>query len=298
MKYSRGLVFLVALVWLLLPTRADAQRERVQVGRDIEVGPNETVGEAVCIGCSIRVQGIIRGEAVAVGGGIDIDGEIHGDVVAVGGDIRLGPNANVGGNVVSAGGAIDRDPQAKVEGEITASPGPPAVGLGGLFLLGFLFFAVISIVLVLLAYLIAGQQRVETVASSVRERAGMSLLTGLGVLVGAILLYIIASKLGPVTPVLAVAVSLALVVTLLLGYAGLSAWVGRGLLRSASPLVVVLLGAVVITFLQLIPFLGLLVCLVFFLLALGSAAFSGYGTSADWLARQFATRPAIPPPAH
>ncbi|MBI4461703.1 MAG: polymer-forming cytoskeletal protein, partial [Acidobacteria bacterium] len=78
MKHSRSLVFLVALVWFLLPTRADAQRERVQVGRDIEVGPNETVGEAVCIGCSIRVQGIIRGEAVAVGGGIEIDGEIHG----------------------------------------------------------------------------------------------------------------------------------------------------------------------------------------------------------------------------
>ncbi|MFQ5818320.1 MAG: hypothetical protein ACE5H2_10270 [Terriglobia bacterium] len=295
MKYS---AYLLALL-LLLPAAALAQEgdERVQFGRNIVIAADETVGDVVCIFCSIRVRGTARGDAVAVGGSIAIDGRVGGDAVAVGGSVRLTPSAEVGHDAVAVGGRVDRDPQARVGGEVTTVGGLPMIGVGSLLLFGFLFCAAINLVLALLAYLIAGAPRVEVVANAVRERTGLVLLAGLGTLVAAVALFIISALLGPITPILAVVVSVALVVTLVVGYTGLSFWLGRSLARGVTPLVALLLGALLITILQLIPFLGLLVFLVFVLLALGSAALSGYGSATDWLPRQFATRPATPPTA-
>lgn len=144
----------------------------------------------------------------------------------------------------------------------------------------------VNLLLALLVYLIAGERRVEVLARTLREHAGMAFLAGVGVLVAAIILYIISAYLGPVTPVMAVAVSIGLVVTLIVGYAGISFWVGRGITSRARPWIALLLGALIITVLHCVPLLGFLTLLVISLLALGCAALSGYGTSTAWLKRQ------------
>ncbi len=294
MKYR--VYFLGLLLLLSLPTQVQAQGsdERVQFGQDIVIEADETVGDAVCIFCSIRVRGTARGDAVAVFGSLEIDGSVEGDAVAVGGNVRLGSGAEVGKVAVSVGGRLERDPQARVGGEATSTPGL-AVGLGGLFLFGLLVCGMINLVLVLFSYLIAGEQRVAVVANTVRERTGLAALAGLGALVAAVILFIISALLGPITPIMAIIVSVALFVTLVVGYTGLSFWLGRSLAAGSAPLVAVLLGALLITILQLIPFVCLITFPVFVLLALGSAAVSGYGTASDWLPRQFAPRPAVPP---
>lgn len=294
--------FLSIILLSLLPASVCAEEagERVQIGKDIVVGAGETISEAVCVGCSIHIQGTIAGDAVAVAGDIEVDGTVGGNLVSVAGTVRLGPAATVDGDVVSALGSIDRHPEASVGGEVTEAVGLPFAGLGSLLLFALVCSAIIHLFLVLLTYLIAGPRRVETVASTVRERAGLSLLAGLGVLVGAVVLYIISSLMGPVTPVLAILVSAALFLTLVMGYTGLSYWVGRGVARGSAPLVAVLLGALLITLLQLIPLLGIFACAAFILLALGSAAVSGLGSATNWLPQQFASSPVTPspPPTH
>lgn len=298
---------LLLAVVVFSPAAAQTQepKDRVQYGQDIEVGAGETARDVVCIGCSIRVLGKVAGDAVAVGGSLAIEGTVEGDAVAVAGVLRLGPNARVGEDAVAAGGRLERAPGAQVGRDAVSTPfipSLPVTSLAQLILFFFLIALVTNLVLVLLAYLLAGRTRVETMATTVRERAGLAALTGIGVLVGAVLLYIISAMMGPLTAVLAILVSVALGVTLVVGYAGLSFWMGRllappraGLASSWNPLAVVLLGVLLITLLQFIPILGGLVFLVFLLLALGCAALSGFGTSTDWLPRQFATRPAVPP---
>jgi hypothetical protein len=67
------------------------------------------------------------------------------------------------------------------------------------------------------------------------------------------------------------------------------------LVRKAGPLAALLIGALLITVIQLVPLLGFLAFLVFMLLALGSAALSGYGTSTDWLSRRLSAQPPVRP---
>lgn len=151
--------------------------------------------------------------------------------------------------------------------------------------------------LALLCYAVAGAPRLDTVAQTVRQRSVVALLTGLGGVAGAVIYFIIAAFAGPATPLLATAVAVLLALTLIVGYAGLSTWIGQTLARSVGPLGALLLGALVITILQLLPVLNFLAFPIFFLLALGSAILSGFGTAPDWLSRQFSPpSPQTPPP--
>ena len=68
------------------------------------------------------------------------------------------------------------------------------------------------------------------------------------------------------------------------GYAGLALWVGRGLIRSGGAMGAVILGSILVGFIQLVPVLGwFLVWPVFSVTTLGAAILSGLGESVDWL---------------
>jgi len=122
---------------------AEKSSSRVQVGRDMIVGPAETVGDAVCVACSIYVRGQVSGDAVAVAGRIVLEqgAQVAGDVTDVLGDVRLESGTQVAGDVVVVAGMVRRDPQSQVAGDVTALAGPgwmvllllfPLIFLGGI----------------------------------------------------------------------------------------------------------------------------------------------------------------------
>src|SRR5690348_896578 len=194
---------------ILISTPALAKRsggadDRVQIGRSINVGPDETVGDAVCIGCSIHIAGQTLGDVVAVGGSIDVEGKVAGDTVAVAGGIRLGPDASVGGDATAVGGAVQRDPNATVGGEITSNRRFPMMGgmmgMGGLFLIALIGSIPFAIIVAILCYLILGQQRVEVMVGALRGRTGQAMLAGLGVLVGAVIIMFLFPHTGTLRP--------------------------------------------------------------------------------------------------
>ena len=99
--------------------------ERLSFGSGVVVKEDEIASEAVSIGGSVRVLGVVEGDAVAIGGSVTVEGEVEGEVVAVGGHVRLGPNARVGNGITAVGGRVDRAEGAIVEGEVTETGFPP-----------------------------------------------------------------------------------------------------------------------------------------------------------------------------
>ena len=269
-----------------------AAGDHVQFGHNIVVDTDQDIGDAVCIGCSIRMHGTSHGDLVAIGGQIEIDGSVSGDVVALGGSVRLGPGADVRGDAVAVGGQVIRDPAAHIGGQTSSQNFPMMIvpGLAGLFLIGLLGMVPLGIVFALVCYLIAGERRVKTTAGAAHTQAGKALLTGIGALCFAALLIVMFAMVRH-TGLFVVLIALGLFVTMVMGYTGLSLWVGRRLSTTLGPVAAVLLGAVLITILQAVPFIGPFFFIVFVMLALGSALLTGFGTSSDWLQR----RAGIPP---
>ena len=281
----------IALLGLIvISTTAMAKEgsaDRVQFGQSINVGPDETIGDAVCIGCSIHIEGQTHGDAVAVGGSIDVEGKVAGDTVAVGGGIRLGPEASVGGDATAIGGAVQRDPNATVGGEVTSNRHFPMMGgmmgLGSLFLIGLIGSIPFAILVAILCYLILGQQRIEVMVGALRGRTGPAILAGLGVLVGAAIVMFLFPHTGTLRPIVLIVVAIAVCITMIVGYTAVSMWAGRAVARGAGPMGAVIIGAIVVAVAQSIPFIGAFLFCVFALAAVGAATVTGFGTHSEWM---------------
>ncbi|HEU5336442.1 MAG TPA: polymer-forming cytoskeletal protein [Terriglobales bacterium] len=267
----------------------------VQIGKSISVGPGESVGDAVCVGCSIHVAGRATGDLVAVGGSVQVDGTVDGDTVAVGGNLRLGPGSLIHGDVTVVGGKLQRDPSSRVDGEIS---NPSMMVHGGtlalILLVPFLVMLLVGVVLSVLCVAVVGEQRIETIVSALRRHAGLAFLAGLGVLAGFVVLVVVFHWTGPFSPMISLALFVALLVLAVVGYAGVSAWVGHSLAPASGVMGAVIAGAVLVGVLQAIPFLGLFAIILFGFWALGAAALSGLGTRPEWLAERLSNRPVAP----
>jgi hypothetical protein len=141
-RLSTGLIFpLLAVV--ALSSAAFADRDRTQLGHNINIGPNDEVSEATCFGCSIHVRGHVSGDLTAFGGSIVVEdqGQVGGDATAFGGDIRIEKAAKVGGDITVFGGRIRRDPEATVGGDVTTMGGPGWIVL--IFLIPLIFIGMV-----------------------------------------------------------------------------------------------------------------------------------------------------------
>ena len=150
MRIRKRLFLCFALVLVMAaPARTFAksgQNDRVQFFQSINVGPDEQVGDVVCLACSIHMAGTASGDTVAILGSIIVDGTVKGDVVAVGGGIKLGEDATVGGDIVGLGGGVNRHPNAVAKGDVVSQSGP--VVFMGLFL-GMVVVPLLPVILVI-----------------------------------------------------------------------------------------------------------------------------------------------------
>ncbi len=320
----------------LLPAAfgAPGNQDRVMVGEDILVGAHEELHDVVCIGCSIRLEGKVNGDAVVIGGSLIVEGEALGEAVAIGGSVEVpgvvhsnvtavagsvGIAGTSGGDVTAVMGGVDLAPGAEVAGKVTAVMGSvrgaDQAQVGGEIVSGvdvapfakwglvlaLLFFLLAGLVvqplLVLLCFVVLGETRIKVLAETARQRAGMSFLIGMGIIFGSIILSVVGAIIPFWLPGVGFPVSFLVFVLLVVGYSGISYWVGRGLLSSSGAMAAAVFGAVLVTILQLIPIIGWMAMAVFALLALGSALLSGFGTSVDWLVKRSEVESFAPPVA-
>ena len=148
--FQRSLpMFVLLLTIVAAPTvllAKGGEGDRVHFFRSINVGPDEEVGDVVCIACSVRMAGTATGDVVAVFGSVSVDGSVDGDVVAVGGMVRLAEDAIVKGDTVGVGGGVSRHPNASVKGSVVSEAGP-GILLG--LILGTVVVPLLPIVLII-----------------------------------------------------------------------------------------------------------------------------------------------------
>ena len=104
---------------------AESSSSRTQFGHDISVGPDETVSDITCFGCSVRVRGHVESDVTTFGGSVIVEdqGQVDGDMTTFAGSVRLDGASKVTGNLTVFGGRIHRDPGASVGGDITTFTG-------------------------------------------------------------------------------------------------------------------------------------------------------------------------------
>jgi hypothetical protein len=124
---ARRICFYALLFWIAFSTAAFAKDSPsyTQVGRNINVGPNDKVGDLTCFGCSIHIRGEVAGDVTTFGGSVTVEHQapVAGDVSIFGGDARLDRGVRVAGDVSVFGGQIHRDPQAAIAGDVTSFGG-------------------------------------------------------------------------------------------------------------------------------------------------------------------------------
>jgi hypothetical protein len=129
-----GLLFsLSGSVWAAAASSAERNfsQDLVSSGRDLDLGPHDTVGrDVVCFGCNVNINGARVGrDVVAFGGNVSVrDGNIGRDVFAGGGNVGLHGHTVVGRDATTGGGDLSIQDQSSVGRNASAFGGDVSTG--------------------------------------------------------------------------------------------------------------------------------------------------------------------------
>ncbi len=243
----------------------------VRLDRDAVVG-----GRAWFAGGEVVVAGTVGRELRAAGGRVSISGTVRGDVTVSAESLEIGPTARIEGNVVHRGPAKPKiDPGARVSGtveyrHIERRAARALAVLAVIFFVASLFATGVVMFLLFPRFSRAAAQTLET--DPLRSLGvGALVLFGAPAAVLALLVTVIGI---PLACVLLFAYLVALLAGYLLAALFLAMLGARRLGRpvpSGGAIVLGLLGAlVVLQILQLVPFVGAVVCLAAILFGTGA----------------------------
>jgi hypothetical protein len=137
----RMLPLIFALLFLAAAaTRAFAADDRVAILRSISIEEGEEVQNAVCILCSIRIDGSVQQNAVAILGGVRSNGPIGQNAVSILGSISLGRDAHVGQNCVAVLGSVRHYTSGQIGQNVVEIP------FGIIFIPIFIFIGIIYLI--------------------------------------------------------------------------------------------------------------------------------------------------------
>ncbi len=224
----------------------------------------------------IEVGEVVSGDVVAIGGDIQIAGTVAGDVVAVGGDVVAKSTAVIRGDAVSVGGKVTKEPGAELRGSRIGTPFPPKFlfrwgtkgwrgpppcphprftpGAGFTLVL---FFVFLCLSLLITLFLPNHIKRINASIEGGFLKAGL-----VGFLVDILILPVFVMLCITIIgiPVAFLVEPIVLFVAMILGFAGISLFLGEKInqttsLTLSSPLTKVLVGGVII---ELLPCLAIL----------------------------------------
>jgi hypothetical protein len=261
--------------------------DRVNVGGSVHILPNETVKDAVAIGGSLHVEGIVTGDAVCIGGSLSISstGEVYGDTVCVGGSIKIDPNAKLHGERVSVGSIRGLDFGKFFSKGVTHHRFFPFRYLFFITLFNIIYFCATVLAIVLVP------ERVQLISDTIYQVPGKSFATGIAaaILFIPLLLFLAITCIG--IPLIPVAIIVA-IVAWLLGYTSVALLIGTRFFHSKSQtlLWIALLGVLVLAIIKYIPLLGWFLVLIFELTGFGAVILTKFGKR-----KMILPVPAVPP---
>lgn len=249
-----------------------SDRSIIKIGSDVHIEKDMRVEDAVAVGGSVYVDGIVDGDAVAVGGTIHLGEEaiIHGDAVTIGGDIDQAEGSMIYGDIVDVGAFnFENIFEGKhFFGGHRWIPGMPGMwgGLKFIRLIG--LFALVLLLSVLIP------TELSTVASNIKNEPIMMFLWGiLGViLIVPLALTLLISIVGIfLIPLELLSVFLAT----LIGYIAVAIIIGKKMLRALNkdnPSVALsaILGILILWLIGLIPVFGCIVKTIALIIGFGA----------------------------
>ena len=229
-----------------------SDRSIIKIGSDVHIEKDERVDDAVAIGGSVYVEGIVDGDAVAVGGTVHLGEEaiIHGDAVTVGGTIEEAEGSMVYGTTVDVG-SFDFKNIFKGKHFFDGHRGIPRV---------FTIIPIIGLLALVLLLSVLIPNELGTVASNVKNEPIMMFLWGL---LGVILIVPLAVMLAiSIVGIVLIPIEvLAVFLAMLIGFIAVAIIIGKKLLRALkndNPSVILsaILGVLILWLVGLIPIFG------------------------------------------
>ncbi len=86
------------------PRTAQAQGNRVYFGQDIFVASGQQIHNAICVFCSVQVEGDLTGRVLVLFGSLNVTGRVERGATVVWGNAVVDSQARIGGNTVVLGG--------------------------------------------------------------------------------------------------------------------------------------------------------------------------------------------------
>ena len=272
-KYLQIMATIVLFVGLSTGLLAN-DKSIVKIGGDVHIEKDERVDDAVAVGGSVYVDGIVDGDVVAIGGTLHLGEEavIYGDAVTIGGKLNQTEGAKIHGTTVDVG-SFDFDNIFKNMDFFEGNHNIPR---------GLRFIPFIGLLALVLLFSVLIPKELNKVASYVRNEPLMMFLWGLlgVVLIIPLALMLAISIIGiALIPIEMLAVFLAT----LIGFVAVAILIGKRVLKalnSETPSIVLsaVLGVVLLWLVGLIPILGPIVKTV--------AAITGFGAVIIAVARR------------
>jgi len=214
----------------------------VKTGRDIVVEEDEEVD----------------GDVVAVGGDVTVKGSVTGSVVAVGGDILVASTGVIEGDAVSLGGKIKKETGAIIRGKRFRTFLPKIFFTPPTFFGAFQGLALFARIIKIMLFLFLGivvisivPKNVTKVKDQIRQDFLKSALVGFAgeILILPIFVLLIVTIIG--IPVALLVEPLLILAALILGYTGISYFIGEKLrestsLKPESPMMTLVIGILVV----------------------------------------------------
>ncbi|MEE8478477.1 MAG: hypothetical protein V3S42_00570 [Candidatus Neomarinimicrobiota bacterium] len=266
MKKSIQLILSIILFIGITSGLLASDRSVIKIGSDVHIDKDMRVEDAVAIGGSVYIDGILDGDAVAIGGTIHLGEEaiIHGDAVTVGGDIHQAEGSMIYGDIVDVG-AFDFENIFEGKnffgGHRSISRGLKFIPLIGLIALALLIAVLIP-------------TELGTVTNNIKNEPIIMFLYGLLgiVLIVPLAIMLAISIIGiALIPIEILAVFLAS----LIGYLAVAIIIGKRVLRAFkkdNPAVILsaILGVLILWFIGLIPIFGCIVKAIAYIVGFGA----------------------------
>lgn len=224
----------------------------------VESGSIIKFGEPV----TVKKDDLVDGDLISFGGEVTVIGTVSGDVAIIGADLHLEPSGVIKGDIITIGGSIHQQPGSEIRGQRVGvlpkdfrvyGPFPMLFSqFENLIAFGIplLFFVIISFLFLALAGFFV-PRHVERIGEAIETAPLRSILLGFAALVLALPLFILLFVTIIGIPVALIAQPIAYFVAGIMGFAGVSLFVGIKIRQGAgpdsgSPISRILLGAVVI----------------------------------------------------
>ena len=224
----------------------------------VESGSIIRFGEPV----EVKEGEVVDGDLLSFGGDVTVIGTVSGDVAIIGADLHLRPSGVIKGDIFTFGGSIHQQPGGEIRGQrVGVLPknfriyGPFPLLFNQLenlvaFGIPLLFFIIISFLFMTLAGFFV-PRHIERIGETIETAPLRSLLLGFAALVAALPLFILLCITIIGIPVALIAQPIIYFAAGIMGFAGVSLFVGKKIRRgpgpdSESPLSKIFIGALIL----------------------------------------------------